>query len=212
MKQLTRQEFFQEWSRIHGSAEIRGIVKGWLSISHLITRPLVALRISPNALSIFSVFAGIGFLLNLNEVWSLAFLVLSLLLDGIDGTVAIITSKTTKFGALIDAISDRVVEAIWAYGFFLLGAPWQLIISAWAAAFIQEYLRARAGGLGVNQVLMVTWAERPVRATLLFIPMVAQYFGWDLFRIAAICWLSMQLSSLLVLMNSFRLQLRQSQR
>jgi len=209
---MNREEFFSHWSKNHGEAEVKGIVRAWLSISYTITRPLVALRISPNTLSLLSVLAAIAFLLNIDSYGAIFLLVLSLLFDGIDGTVAISTGKSSKFGAVVDAVADRIVEAIWAYAFYLLGAPWQVIVAAWVAASTQEYMRARAGGLGVSQVLMVTWAERPIRATLIFIPLVGRVLDLDLFEIAAWVWAVLQITSSLALFNSLRLQLQQSQR
>lgn len=209
---MNREKFFQHWSGLHGGAQIKGIVRAWLTISFFITRPLIALRFSPNSLSILSIFAAIAFVLTVETHWAISLLVLSLLLDGVDGTVAIITGKSTKFGAMVDAVADRLVEGLWAIALYLLGAPWQLVIVAWLAAFTQEYLRARAGGLGVNQVLIVTWCERPVRATLIFIPLIGRLFGLDLFEIASWLWAILQLSSALTLFNLLRLQLRQSPR
>ncbi len=209
---MSKNEFFESWSAMHGGAEIAGIVRAWLTISFWITRPMVILRISPNLLSIFSIISAIGFLTVIESNWSIFFLVVSLLFDGIDGTVAILTNKSSRFGAVIDSVADRMVEAIWAYGFYLLGAPWQIVLAAWTAAFIQEYLRARAGGLGVSEVIKVTWAERPIRATLIFIPLTAGLFGMELFAVSAWIWFAMQTSSALYLMNSLRLRLQQSQR
>lgn len=209
---MNREELFSNWSSLHGDAQVKGIVRAWLNCSYYITRPLIALRITPNSLSLLSILAAISFVLTINSHWAIALLVLSLLLDGIDGTVAIATGKSSKFGAMVDSVADRIVESLWAIALYLLGAPWQIVLTAWLAAFVQEYLRARAGGLGVNQVLFVTWCERPVRATLIFIPLIGRLFDLDLFEIAAWLWAAMQLSSALTLFNLLRLQLRQSQR
>lgn len=209
---MKKTEFFESWSTTHGGARVDGIVRAWLTISYWLTRPLVTLRVSPNLLSLLSILSAIMFLLVIDSNWNIFFLVISLLFDGIDGTVAILTKKSSNFGAIVDAVADRVVEAIWAYGFYLLGAPWQIVLAAWTAAFIQEYLRARAGGLGVVEVLKVTWAERPVRATLIFVPLIAALLELDLFTMFAWIWLAMQLSSAIFLMNSLRLRLRQSLR
>ena len=211
-RSLSREEFFAAWSSSHGGASITGIVKIWLNISFAITRPLIVLRISPNLLSLLSIFMGIAFLASIESNWTILFLILSLLLDGIDGTVAICTGKTSRYGAVVDAVADRLVEATWAIGLTLLGAPWQVVAGSWLAAFLQEYMRARAGGLGIGEVLIVTWAERPIRATLIFIPLIGRLFGMDLFSIAAIFWLVLQLSSAVVLFNSLRLRLQQSPR
>lgn len=209
---MSKEELFSNWSALHGGAEVKGIVRAWLTISFYITRPIIILRLSPNSLSLLSIFAAAGFLLALESHWAITLLVLSLLLDGIDGTVAIATGKSSKFGALVDSVADRLVEGLWAMALYLLGAPWQVVITAWLAAFVQEYLRARVGGLGVNQVLFVTWCERPVRATLIFIPLIGRLFGFDLFELVAWIWAIMQLTSALTLFNLLRLQLQQSQR
>ncbi len=211
-RRMRKEELFSNWSALHGGAEVKGIVRAWLTISFYITRPIIVLRLSPNSLSLLSIFAAVGFLLALESHWAITLLVLSLLLDGVDGTVAIATGKSSKFGALVDSVADRLVEGLWAVALYLLGAPWQVVIMAWLAAFIQEYLRARVGGLGVNQVLFVTWCERPVRATLIFIPLIGRLFGFDLFVLAAWIWAIMQLTSALTLFNLLRLQLQQSQR
>ena len=209
---MKREELFNNWSLLHGNAQVKGIVRAWLTCSYYITRPLIALRFSPNSLSLLSILAAISFVFTINSHWAIALLVLSLLLDGIDGTVAIATGKSSKYGAMVDSVSDRLVEGLWAIALYLLGAPWQLVLTAWLAAFVQEYLRARAGGLGVNQVLIVTWCERPVRASLIFIPLIGRALGLDLFEIASWIWVVMQVSSALTLFNLLRLQLQQSQR
>ena len=196
---------------LHGLDEVRGIITAWLSISFHISKPLIWLKLSPNSLSLLSILAAGGFLFLIDSHWAIALLVISLLLDGIDGTVAILAQKSSKFGALIDGVADRIVEGLWAIALYILGAPWQLVIIAWLAAFLQEYLRARAGGLGVNQVLIVTWCERPVRATLIFIPLMGRIFDLDLFTVASWAWAALQISSALALFNSLRLHLQQSQ-
>lgn len=209
---MKRAEFFARWSELHSGAPIRGIVRAWLSISYAITRPLVALRISPDFLTFTSILVGALFIIYIESDLAIVLLTLSLLLDGIDGTVAIVRERMTRFGALFDGVADRIVEALWAYGLFLMGAPWKLVLIAWLAAFIQEYMRARAGGLGVTELLLVTWAERPVRASLIFIALVARAFELDLLLIIAICWAVLQTVSALSLLSRLRSQLRQSQR
>ena len=210
---MNREQFFIKWSDLHGGAEIKGIVKWWLSVSYSIARVLI--RISPTLLTLLALPVALLFLYYLPSPLSILLLVLTLAIDGIDGTVAILAEKVSKSGAVLDAFVDRLVESAWAYGLFLLGAPWQLVLSAWLAAFVQEYMRARAGGLGVSEVGIVTIAERPVRATLLFIGLVATMVGIaDQGRIATITsviWVVMQVIAALTIFLSLRLRLRQSQ-
>jgi phosphatidylglycerophosphate synthase len=73
---------------------------------------LVPLRLSPNALTLGAFAAGTGasvaFVSGLRET-ALAALILSGILDVLDGTVARMT-KTTHLGAFLDLTLDRVVE------------------------------------------------------------------------------------------------------
>lgn len=204
---MNKSQFFAEWSKIHGNARVSGIVKAWLTISFWVTRPLALLRVSPNFLSVASILVGAAFIWKIESNWSALLLVLSLALDGIDGTLAITTGKTSRFGALLDSVADRLVESLWAYGLYLLGAPWQIVTVAWLASYLQEYLRARAGGLGIQEVVVVTFAERPVRASLIFIALIANLLGIELIVEVAFIWAALQTISAVTLLRALRLRL-----
>ena len=204
---MDKGQFFAEWSKIHGNARVSGIVKAWLTISFWVTRPLALLRVSPNFLSVASILVGAAFIWKIESNWSALLLVLSLALDGIDGTLAITTGKTSRFGALLDSVADRLVESLWAYGLYLLGAPWQIVTVAWLASYLQEYLRARAGGLGIQEVVVVTFAERPVRASLIFIALIANLLGIELIVEVAFIWSALQTISAVTLLRALRLRL-----
>ena len=61
-----------------------------------------------------------------------------------------------------------------------MGVSLRVALVIWVAAAIQEYIRARAGGLGLRQIGIVTVAERPMRASALCIALVANIldFSW----------------------------------
>lgn len=207
--------FYEKWSELHGSAQVKGVVKVWLTLSYWLSRPLVALLITPNALSYISILAGGTFLLLAKSNWAILLLVLSLLLDGIDGSVAILGDKTTKYGALLDSVADRIVEAFWILGLYVMGAPWQPLFVIWLASYIQEYMRARSSSLGVTEILLVTWSERPVRASLIFIALIARAFEiqvLDFTTGVTYLLLILQVSSSIRLFLALRLHLRQSLR
>jgi len=207
-----REEFFSEWSELHGGAEIKGVVKGWLTISYFICRPLKTLRVTPNVLTYLSLLLAIAYLYFIETNWAIAFLVLSLMADGLDGTLAIMSKKVSKWGAALDSVVDRVVETLWALGLFQLGAPWEWVLLAWLAAYAQEYMRARAGGLGIQEIGVVTIGERPIRASIIFIVLVARAFGLDCATLAAIVWAILQTISALTVLNFLRPLPRQSPR
>jgi len=212
---MNKTTFFLEWSKLHGDAKTIGIVRTWLSLSYILAKPLAVLRISPNALSYSTIALGICFALNVESNLAILYLALSLFFDGIDGSVALISNKVSKFGALLDSLADRVVEALWILGLFLLGAPWQPLILIWVGIYLQEYMRARSSSLGITDILIITWCERPVRASLIFIFLIARAIGFneDIFlSVTTYAWLVLQLSSAFKLFLVLRSNLQQSQR
>ena len=196
---MKRDEFFSAWRRLHGDAEISGIIKGWLSISYLIVKPLAKVSVTPNILTILGLFFGVLLYANAETFWAPALLVLSLICDGIDGSLAIVTNKSTKWGAILDSTVDRLTEIFWVLALYKVGADLNLLIIVFLAASVQEYMRARAAGLGVSEVGIVTFAERPVRASFVFIVFISLQFNFTIYNQIIICWLALQLISLFML-------------
>lgn len=196
---MKKDEFFSIWGRLHGDAEISGIIKGWLNISYLIVKPLAKVRITPNVLTILGLLFGVLLYANAKTFWAPALLVLSLICDGIDGSLAIVTNKSTKWGAILDSTVDRLTEIFWVLALYKVGADLNLLIIVLLAASVQEYMRARAAGLGVSEVGIVTFAERPVRASFVFIVFISLQFNFTIYNQIIICWLALQLISLFML-------------
>jgi phosphatidylglycerophosphate synthase len=196
---MDKGEYLDNWSALHGGAKIEGIVKAWLSISYAIVKPLAKLRVTPNALTLGGLIFAI-LLWQFPHSWPAAlFLIASLMFDGIDGSLAIVTRVTSKFGAFTDSFVDRLSEVFWALALFELGAPKVLVFIALVAAFTQEYLRARSGGLGHNEIGIVTICERPVRASLLFIVIIANLVSIQIATAISIIWALMQVGALVQL-------------
>jgi len=196
---MKKDEFFSIWRRLHGDANISGIVKGWLSISYVVVKPLSKARVTPNILTIFGLFFGVLLYANAETFWAPALLVLSLICDGIDGSLAIVTNKSTKWGAILDSTVDRLTEIFWVLALYKIGADLKLLIIVLLSASVQEYVRARAAGLGVSEVGIVTFAERPVRASFVFIVFISLQFNFTIYNQIIICWLALQLISLFML-------------
>ena len=177
---MNQDAFFAKWSALHGNAEIKGIVKAWLKISYISAKLLSTLRITPNFLTLLGVIFAIAMAANPLSPWTIGLLVLSLYADGIDGSVAIYQNRANQIGAVLDSVADRISEALWFYVAYRIGAPAWLMLFTYVIAFTQEYARARLGGLGISEVGVVTPAERPVRASFIFIALVAYAIGLDL--------------------------------
>jgi len=181
---MNKADFFAKWSALHGNAEIKGIVKAWLNISYGSARFMSALRVTPNLLTLLGIVFAIAMALNPLSLWTIPLLVLSLYADGIDGSVAIYQNRESQFGAILDSVADRISEALWFYVAYRIGAPAWIVLLTYVIASTQEYARARLGGLGISEVGVVTPAERPARASFIFIALVAYAIDFNLVTLA----------------------------
>ena len=177
---MNQTDFFAKWSALHGNAEIKGIVKAWLKISFASAKFLSRLRLTPNLLTLLGIVFAVAMAVNPLSLWAIPLLVLSLYADGIDGSVAIYQNRESQFGAILDSVADRISEALWFYVAYRIGAPAWVVLLTYVTASTQEYARARLGGLGISEVGVVTPAERPVRASFIFIALVAYAIGFNL--------------------------------
>jgi len=177
---MKKSEFNSTWSALHGRAEIKGVVKTWLAISLSSAKFLSKLHITPNVLTLLGVVFAIAMAVNPLSLWAIPLLVLSLYADGIDGSVAIYQKRQSSFGAILDSVADRVSEALWFYVAYRIGAPAWLVLGTYVVASTQEYARARLAALGVSDVGVVTPAERPVRASFIFIALVSYALSFQL--------------------------------
>lgn len=178
---MVREEFFDRWSEVHGGAEIKGIVRWWLSISFRVASLLRRLRVTANSMTVFGVIIAFLLIVTLRDKGSeqavplliaTLLLVISLAADGVDGSLALLTGDVSRRGAALDAIADRLAESFWAFAFIQIGADYRVVVMAWLMAQTQEYIRARLGGLGVSEIGVVTVSERPVRASFLAVALV----------------------------------------
>ena len=177
---MKKSEFNSTWSDLHGGAEIKGIVKTWLAISFASAKFLSKLHITPNILTLLGVLFATAMAANPLSLWAIPLLVLSLYADGIDGSVAIFQKRQSSFGAILDSVADRISEALWFYVAYRIGAPAWLVLATYVIASTQEYARARLTSLGISGVGVVTPAERPVRASFIFIALVSYALSFQL--------------------------------
>ncbi len=146
-------------------------------LGHVFDRPLesIARKIpfNPNALTItgFVVNAIASFVLISNLPLGGLLVLGGGLFDVLDGVVARVNGKSSRFGAFLDSVLDRYSDA-----FILLGIAWNLInagnyaglvpcLAALVGAFLISYSRARAEGLG--EICSYGLMERPERLLLI---------------------------------------------
>ena len=125
-----------------------------------IVKFLMFLRLTPNTLTLIGLtvaclsayLASIGLLLPSGLV-----LIASGMFDLLDGTLARATNQATKFGALLDSLTDRVSELIVLLGVMLfyinntdLNVGIVLVYTSAAGSILVSYLRAKAESLNIE--------------------------------------------------------------
>ncbi|CAN2191296.1 PgsA Phosphatidylglycerophosphate synthase [Candidatus Nanopelagicaceae bacterium] len=206
---LSKEEFRAKWSSLHSDAETKGIVGGWLNISYRFGLICTLLRISPNALTLFGLLGAVATALTAHSAWAIFFLVFSLFCDGIDGSVAIFQHRDSKWGATLDSVADRISEALWFYALYAIGVPAWIPITLWSVAAFQEYARAKLISLGVSDIGVVTAAERPVRASFLFIVLILNQLSLPGTTALSVAFLAVQMYSFVSVVRFSRSQLLQ---
>ncbi len=167
--------YFDRWSVLHGGYDPRSgsrWLRGWLTMVYVIARPLARRGVQPDVLTISSIWlAGAVFVpAAAGGRWAMLagwVLVASGLFDTLDGCVAVLEDRTTRWGYVLDSAVDRINDAIYLAAVVSVGAPIELAIVCGFLFFFLEYVRARAGNAGGDEVGKVTLGERPNRVIFL---------------------------------------------
>lgn len=208
----SRGAYVQRWRVLHGNAEPSRVVRGWLTIAYALARPLAILRVSPDLISVAGVGTAVAALLLAEDqpVMAAAIVVVSLIFDGLDGAVAILRERESAWGAVFDGFLDRIAEALWAVTLVLVGVPVWIAATAWSAAMVQEYQRAKVASLHrSDRPIAVSVCERPVRALVIASAVLMSYSDLPLAdrvtpTVFAIGWLALQTIGALQVWRSAR--------
>lgn len=105
---------------------------------------------------VFLMFIGVYLILGENPsnsayVWALILTILAFSLDGLDGYVARKFHEESKFGALLDIMSDRIVENTYWIVFAVLGwLPVWFSLVALTRGFVTDTIRSAAMEKGLT--------------------------------------------------------------
>ena len=147
-----------------------------------IARALISLRIGPNAVTLFGLaLAGVtAYLIAIDQLlWGGVLLIVSGLLDSIDGAVARMSGKASPAGALLDSVVDRTAEGVVLFGVLWLaveqddGTLTLLTFVAFVGSMLVSYVVARAQALGATRA--VGLMTRPERVVALALGLVTGY-------------------------------------
>jgi len=153
---------------------------------NVLARGLHKLGLTPNALTLIG-FAGmclIGIVLATGQLALGGLLIIaSGILDALDGTLARMTNRVTKFGAFLDSTTDRFAEGALYFGILFwyaqqnLSTIIYLIYLTLLGSLMVSYARARAEGIGVE--CKEGWFTRFERIALLVIGLLLTAFFGD---------------------------------
>ncbi|NQV15625.1 CDP-alcohol phosphatidyltransferase family protein [bacterium] len=146
-------------------------------------------QLNPNSISILASIIGlisaVFFMLGQSATAGI-FLLFSGILDTLDGTVARLGERSSKFGAALDSTLDRYVEMFVFLGitYHFKDSPmffWSIL--AIMGSMMVSYIRARAQSLGVNE--LVGFMQRFERFMILSAgailnPLGIQYWGTEI--------------------------------
>jgi phosphatidylglycerophosphate synthase len=164
----TCEEYLDGWSRLHGGAEAAGLVGWWLRRAYGVAVPLVRAGAGPDAVTVAGLLvAGAAVVPAASGGrWPLAAalaVAVSGVLDTLDGAVAALTGRASRWGFVLDSVCDRVADAAYAAALAVAGAPALLAVCGAGVAWLHEYVRARAAVAGMPEIGVVTVSERPTR-------------------------------------------------
>ena len=167
-------------------------VKGYLEA---LVRPLAKAGLTPNAVTVVGLFLSLlsAYLFYLREprLAALALLIGSLV-DALDGTLARMTGKTSRFGAFLDSTLDRVSDGAILFGIALGDlADWRMAFLAFMGSYLVSYERCRAELAGSGK-LAVGIAERAERLLILMAFSFAgvEYVKYGVYLVGILAWIT----------------------
>lgn len=152
------------------------------------------LRLSPNTWTIISlipILISLWFLVRSDYLPAAIFFIISAFLDIVDGSVARVTGRVSKFGAYLDTVVDRYVEAIIIFALLFAALPVLTLpylpaipMAAWLylyffGSIMTTYVKAAAKEkeiIGQGNELKGGLLERADRMILLFIGILAAVY------------------------------------
>jgi phosphatidylglycerophosphate synthase len=181
-------------------ANYDGIVSRYLNrpLSRPAARVLVATPVTPNGVTMFTLVLSFATAFMLAAGWNIAGgigIQLVSVVDGVDGELARLKDMATRFGGVLDAVTDRYADAamiggmgIYAYRFEDWPRPEFVAMLALAGALSVSYSRARIEAslrLGPSDGLFGL-ASRDVRSLVAAIGAIAGQCYWTLIVLAAL--------------------------
>lgn len=162
--------YLARWRELHGGYDpaTNVWVRGWLRLAYAVAGPFARRGVHPHALTAATVWLALIALATAlaGGRWPLlgvVAVVASGLGDAVDGAVATLTDRASRWGFVLDSVTDRVSDVLYVAVLLALGAPLELAAPTAVGIIGLEYVRARADLAGAGAVGTVTVGERASR-------------------------------------------------
>ncbi|WP_099212025.1 archaetidylinositol phosphate synthase [Thermococcus henrietii] len=167
-------------------------VRGYLEA---IVKPLARAGLTPNAVTVIGLLMSLlaAYLYYLHEPRLAALtLLIGSLIDALDGTLARLTGKTSRFGAFLDSTFDRISDGAVLLG-IALGSlvDWRVAFLTFMGSYLVSYERCRAELAGSGK-LAVGIAERAERLIILmaFSFLGINYVKYGVYIVGILAWIT----------------------
>jgi len=167
-------------------------VRGYLEA---MVRPLAKVGLTPNAVTVIGLLLSLlaAYLFYLGEARLAALtLLIGSLVDALDGTLARLTGKTSRFGAFLDSTLDRISDGAILFG-MALGSlvDWRAAFLTFMGGYLVSYERCRAELAGSGK-LAVGIAERAERLLILMAFSFAgpDYVRYGVYIVGVLAWVT----------------------
>jgi phosphatidylglycerophosphate synthase len=162
------------WKALHGGYDPNraGLpVRLWLRMCYRLARGLARIHVSAALMTLIGLVTClfVPAVATHHGWWPLVggiLVLVSGLCDTLDGAIAVITGRVTRFGYVYDAVANRLGEAAWLLAYWVVGVPGWVVSLTAGLVFLHEYVRSRAIAAGMSGLGVVTVAERPTRVFL----------------------------------------------
>lgn len=162
-------EWFARWQIQHRAPDLDPantvVLRLFLTFTYRLAAPLARRRVRPGVVTLAGLWVALAVPTTATRWPGLAagLCALSAVVDGVDGAVAGLSNRASATGFILDSFVDRLAEIAFFGALVVVGGRFSLAAVGWTAMMLLEYTRARAGNAGLDEVGVVTVAERPTR-------------------------------------------------
>ena len=148
-------------------------------ISIPIAKRISLYNIDPNIITVIGFIFGIFAAIMISQsylVEGLILIILSQIIDVVDGDLARITKSTSESGRFLDSLLDRIVDSAIILGLTMIDYPklGALGIGAISGSIIVSYVRKQAEAAGIE--CKVGFATRDIRNLIIILAIIFQIF------------------------------------